>query len=58
MESSETYAVEFTYLFVLYLCSLCSYMDLTEEEKDRLKRNNNKVAKKFEKMESAGNQTR
>lgn len=33
-------------------------MDLTEEEKDRLKRNNNKVAKKFEKMESAGNQTR
>uniref|UniRef100_A0A034WED4 Exonuclease 3'-5' domain-containing protein 1 n=1 Tax=Bactrocera dorsalis TaxID=27457 RepID=A0A034WED4_BACDO len=37
---------------------LLRYMDLTEEEKDRLKRNNNKVAKKFEKMESAGNQTR
>ncbi|XP_054740196.1 uncharacterized protein LOC129245821 [Anastrepha obliqua] len=37
---------------------LLRYMDLTEEEKDRLKRNNNKLAKKFEKMESAGNQTR
>ncbi|XP_067631476.1 uncharacterized protein egl [Eurosta solidaginis] len=37
---------------------LLRYMDLTEEEKDRLKRNNNKVAKKFEKLESVGNQTR